>query len=725
MAAFPNEAPPRAPQDVEQFVKQLNITYKAVRLYPITSAIPRQGASEAVTLLNGFLSRNPVMLLQVSKEGLFHEGAQVFPASAAFTAFAREFYARNLVEVRFHAGVTDLDITRFLHQLDVPPEDILRQGGFEASLWEAGVNNITVAESSTRIVEKALEFDEESAPVSVEGEPWPPSVGRIDELMDGAAAGHARDQRILVRVLRDPGIVAGYLRGALHEGGGGGEVDLSSRIGALAHCIQFELPEDQDGLVRSIADAITSLESDARERLLRVRLLDEARRDDSVAEVVRDMGLDTVLDSILDTIEETPEVLAGLSRAVRNLATINVASSREALFGAVTDKMREKGASEGFISSVLESAAPAKLTVQERERPQEVQPVESILRLIDMTPEGRNLHAYDETIAPLRAEATRGATDGDVVAALVTIASIERRPDPFASVMALLEDSIALLVDQHEFEVAADAAEALLTALEDPALEQAQRMRLQQTLASLTAPASLRKVSGALRLYRHDSPEHAACRRLLSVLGESTIDPLLEVLADEPDMAARKAMVDLVSGMAERFIPQLGARVGDRRWYFVRNVVAILASTRSRDVLTYLQRTLRHADTRVRRETIRGVSTIRDPMADSLLVAALSDDDAQNVQLAARYLGSLGCTAAVPALEEAAEGNGRGNRDNGPRVEAIEALGRIGAPSSRAVLTELARRRGILGGRDRDIRTAAEAALATFGQAGPGGGGEQ
>lgn len=720
--AFPNEAPPRAPQDVERFVKQLNVTYKAVRLYPITSAIPRQGAAEALTLLTAFLGRNPVMSLQVTKEGLYHEGGQIFPASAAFTVFAREFYARNLVEVRFHAGATDLDITGFLHLLDVPPEDIARQGGFEAALWEAGVSNVTVTESSTRIVDKTLDAADE-VPLAFEGEPWPPTSGRIDDLMDGAAAGHARDQRVLVRVLRDPGIVAGYLREA--TSGAGTDVDLASRIGALAHCIQFELPDDQASLVRSIADAISSLEAGTREKLLRVRLLDEARRDESVADVVRDMGLDNVLDSILETVDETPEVLAGLARAIRNLATINAASTREALFGAVTQKMRAAGASEGFISSVLEAAAPAKLTVQERSRPEEVRPVESILRLIDMTPEGRTLHAYDETVAPLRAEAARGTTDGDVVASLVTIATIERRSEPFASVMSLLEDSIALLIDQHEFEVAADAAEALIAAVEEPTLEPTQKARLNKTVATLTSPASLRKVTSALRLYRHDSPEHAACRRLLSVLGESTIDSLLEVLADEPDMAARKAMVDLVSGMAERYIPQLGARVGDRRWYFVRNVVAILASTHSRDVLTYLQRTLKHADPRVRRETIRGVSTIRDATAETLLASALADDDAQNVQLAARYLGTLASAATVPALEEVARGAGRGNREDGPRIEAIEALGRIGAPSSQAVLLDLARRRGILGGKDREIRTAAEAALASFGRQPSGGGGEQ
>ena len=103
----------------------------------------------------------------------------------------------------------------------------------------------------------------------------------------------------------------------------------------------------------------------------------------------------------------------------------------------------------------------------------------------------------------------------------------------------------------------------------------------------------------------------------------------------------------------------------------------------------------------MRRETIRALSQMSDRLADEMLVAALSDDDAQNVQLAARYLGSEGCRSAVPTLEQVARGEGHGNRDNGPRVEAIEALGRIGAVEAMPTLRMLAGRRASLGGAKR------------------------
>jgi len=232
---------------------------------------------------------------------------------------------------------------------------------------------------------------------------------------------------------------------------------------------------------------------------------------------------------------------------------------------------------------------------------------------------------------------------------------------------------------------------------------------------SIASPESLARVTTALRRYRSDSAEYLACRRLLGVLGESMIDPLLEVLADEQDMAARKGLIELISSSAHDYIPELGARLNDPRWYLVRNVVAILSTTRSAAVLPYLQRTLRHSDARVRRETIRGLAGIRAAMSDSILAAALNDADAQNVQMAARYLGLVGARSAVPALEQVALGESLGNHDVPVRVEAISALAKLASPTSIAVMTELGRKPGMFGGGPpKEIREAALAALAAL-----------
>jgi HEAT repeat protein len=179
-------------------------------------------------------------------------------------------------------------------------------------------------------------------------------------------------------------------------------------------------------------------------------------------------------------------------------------------------------------------------------------------------------------------------------------------------------------------------------------------------------------------------------------------------------MSARRVLIETISANAGNHIPELGAQLIDQRWYYVRNVVSILAATHSPEALVHLQRTLRHGDARVRRETIRGLASIRTAMSDSMLMTGLDDADAQNVQVAANYLGSLKCVSAVAALELVARGQNRGSHDQVARVAAIEALSRIGEPSSVAVFRECSQKRGFLwfgAGQDKELRAAALAAL--------------
>lgn len=715
-----NEAAARVPVLVERFLRQLNVSLKAVKLYPPSGAIPQEAARTAIGALHAVLELEPVVQFTVSKDALYYGETPALADNPAFVSFARDFYNRQIAEVRFHSGLNVDELLRFLLALVSDPESIAAAGGFEAMLWEQGVSGISITEVSTRVVEVAgvappgVQGEGDSSQGhDFEGEPWPPLPARIDELAESAYSGRPRDQRLLVRVVREPDLVAEYLResrsgrGDVRE-----EIDLAGRIAALAHGAQFELPEDQEAIFRALSEAVMALEPDERRAMLRGKLIEEARHDDSVASVVKELGLDELFEALLQEVDETDAARAGLTRAIRNLALINMAS-REDMVSATRVAMTGRGYSSAFTDSVLNGVAPSHLTVRERPVSAQDRPIQTILRLIDLAPDDtKGPFAYDAAVQELREEASRGMGDGDVLAALVTLATLEGRSEKFASIMALVEDNLGLLIEQGAFETAADAAEALTRAEQVATLDPEQLKRLGAAVRVMASPTSLRNITTSLRLYRHDSPEYMACRRLLATLGEYSLTPLLEVLADEPDMASRKAMVDLISGMAIAYIDDLGGRLSDGRWYFVRNIVSILGSTRDPMALPYLRRTLRHNDERVRRETIRAFSSIKDKLAEEMLVAALADDDGQNVGLAARYLGAAGSLRAVPQLEGVARGDGRGSRDNGPRIEAIEALGRIGAPSSEALLRTIAKHRRLMGGaKGRELRAAADSAL--------------
>ncbi len=711
----------RAPAAIESLVKQLVVTYKAVKLYPPTSTIPRENAREVVSALRAQLRERSGVRIVVVKEGLFFESLPILPDQPAFAAFAHELYARKLSDVRFHSGVSETEVTAFLSVLLETPEEIEAAGGFEARLWERQVDGITIVSAATKIVDTSIP-DVVNEGV-VEDEAWPPDNDRIETLLGGAYGIKPREQRLLMRFVASPKLVNRYLQDvALARAASGPAAALAERVSMLARIANGELAEERHSLFRSIAEAVMGLDPETRHQLLVDRLLADARIDDAIAEVIRQLDLDEVCRALAEGLDPDPVSREGISRALRNLALISIAA-KDDVSEAARSALAEAGASEGDITEIMDQALPTHLQVIRKTEEKEKEPIDGVLKLIDLAP-SRDLMTDedDPELKALREEALANVSDGEVIAALVTIATLERRPDVFSSILAIVEGNLAMLVEWGEYEIAADAALALSTLSRDETLSEPLRARVSEVLKSLAEPDQIRIIARAMRVFAADSPEHATCRRLLSLLGGHTIDSLLEVLADEPDMAARKALVDLVTDLAPGHVQRLGEQVSDPRWYFVRNVISILGSTRGSDTLPYLGRTLRHPDARVRRETIRALSNIRDRLADEMLTAALADEDPQNVQLAARYLGGVGARGAVKALLAVAQGEGRGNRDVGPRVEAIEALGRIGDTGVIPALRSLTGRRSILrSGRLREVRAAAESALEVLASSETGG----
>ncbi|MGB4441954.1 MAG: HEAT repeat domain-containing protein [Coriobacteriia bacterium] len=709
--------PAHAPEAVERFVKQLLVAQRAVRLYPASSEIPQASVNDLLGMLRGLLREQPELRFQVTKDALLYNALPVLPGVKPFEAFARDFYHRNLAEVRFHSGVTPREVVDFLRVLQDPPEAISAAGGFEQRLWDLQVDGVTVRVVSTKIVDADL-TDESAAPIP--GQDWPPSRERIDELIDAAYGARPRDQRMLVRFTQNPRLVSRYLAELASEGRGGRPLTnlIAGRVVSLTHAAMAELTEDQPALFRSIAEALLSLDPDVCRDVLVERLLPESRLDAGVASMMRQFELGELCKALVEGLGPDAVSRDGLSRALRNLAVISL-HPREAVFDAAGAALRESGVTEEAVSSVLQGAAPAQLKVRQHEG--QGDSVESILRLVDLAPVAPE--ALDAEVSGLRDEVADGISDGDILVSVVTLITIERRSEMFASLMSIAEDGLSLLLELGEYADAVTAASALVSLRDDESLDLAQRDRVRWALVDMASPRNMRDVATAIRVHAAGTPVHDQCKQLIATLGGLTIAPLLEVLADEPDMAARKALIDMIGQMAPRHIAELADRTTDSRWYFVRNVVGLLGSTRDPAALQSLNRTLRHTDARVRRETIRAVASIRDMLAEQMLAAALTDEDSQNVGLAARYLGNLGSRSAVSALAAVARGDGRGNRELAPRIEAIEALGRLATPEAEAAILDVAHSRSILrSGRTREIQAAAEAALAAIARSRSGGG---
>lgn len=694
---------PTAPAVIERFVKQLVVSAKAVMLYPPSSNIPLQTAESAVAALALALRERSEVRLSVTRDGVQFEGAPVFATTAAYQAFANDLYLRRLCDVRFHAGTSARDVVAFLSALRLTPEELAETGGFEGRLWQQGVSTITVTETQVAVI----------AAGDVEGPAEELSREAVDELVSAAYSGARSEQLTLIKLAGDSSAIARYLMQTYASASGFANVKLmAERLSEIAEVVAEAAEDQRERAMSSLADAFGHFDPEVRRRLLVDELLPEARTNEAIAEVVQRIGVDNLCGMLVDQMDESRVSQEGIGRALRTLALLS-RSDREAIARSAAAAMQKEGVSASFAEAVIESVAPHHLRVSDGASARDASnPAAQIVRLIGLAPQSHRTREGEAEFAELAEEARRGITDGDVIEALVTLVGLDPRDAQFAGVMSLIEDSLDVLIERGEIDVAADVADILKQAAEDERFSEGQRQRLVRAVALFTKPSDIRMLAEAMRLYDRDTAEYQAARHLLDGLGSLAIEPLLEELAREPDMAARKSLVELLSEIAPNHIEELGSRTVDPRWYVVRNIISILGTTHAAASLPYIERALHHSEARVRREAIRALSSVPDTKAHMLLVAALSDDNAQNVQLAARYLGIAGIEAAIPSLEAVARGEGRGNRDSGPRVEAIEALGRMGARSSLPSLEAIAGRRSLVSGaRAKELRAAAHAAI--------------
>lgn len=190
---------------------------------------------------------------------------------------------------------------------------------------------------------------------------------------------------------------------------------------------------------------------------------------------------------------------------------------------------------------------------------------------------------------------------------------------------------------------------------------------------------------------------------------------LLLPLLDNPAGAIRSRAIQVLGDIGDHSAaPKLVKALLDKDPAVVREAINAVAQLGSPEAVGPLLKLCDHPDAKVRLSAIRALATYRFPQVipakDALPVVLkhLKKDTDRNRIEAARVLGAVKISEAVPALREAAAA--ASPRD--VRRAALEALGQIGDPGALPTLTEA------LADKDPDVRTSAAIAIGQLGKAG-------
>jgi len=182
--------------------------------------------------------------------------------------------------------------------------------------------------------------------------------------------------------------------------------------------------------------------------------------------------------------------------------------------------------------------------------------------------------------------------------------------------------------------------------------------------------------------------------RMVALMDDSAAEPMLDTLAESEARQVRRALLDRLLKLGPALGPHLLPRLGDERWYVVRNLLHLAAELPSAPEGLNAAQYAQHADMRVRREALR--VQFKDPAVRTRAICtALADEDPRVRRLALSAAAEGKCPeAAVPLVVALATGDD----DSALRVAAVRTLAAEGGRLSLDALLRLTdMRRSLLG----------------------------
>lgn len=155
-----------------------------------------------------------------------------------------------------------------------------------------------------------------------------------------------------------------------------------------------------------------------------------------------------------------------------------------------------------------------------------------------------------------------------------------------------------------------DSSPARAKRLDESKLRAADKVRLDQLTKSLN---------------EHPGCDIESCRSLLSALPIEILPHLVSALGDLEHYPTRKLVCDILAERGTDRIDLVGNGIFDKRWYVVRNVAIILGNIGGARACNYLEKAVKHADERVRREVVEALVRM-DPSDSNRLLRRVVDD---------------------------------------------------------------------------------------------------
>jgi HEAT repeat protein len=226
-------------------------------------------------------------------------------------------------------------------------------------------------------------------------------------------------------------------------------------------------------------------------------------------------------------------------------------------------------------------------------------------------------------------------------------------------------------------------------------------------------PEFIEKFVTAVTLWgKHD---RTGVEELSRVLAPVLRGPLTDALGEEDDLATRKLLLQLLTDMGPEVLDEAVKRLGDERWYVVRNMIHLIRELKGTQHAERINALSRSSNRRVASEAVRTLLQFNVPAAKPGLKLLLERPDPALFLEAVHLAGAYKVREVVPALLKLLDAKDAAGSAEDRKVKIIKALNEIGDPRALPALGRIAAPpRFFFGGSSERLRTAVYQGLESY-----------
>jgi hypothetical protein len=641
-------------------ILELNISRRNSRSYPEGHQVIDLALGKVLNSYEGLLRAGREIVIGVACDALLLGDLPLEKTNLIYRDFARVLFERGIGALVLREGLTLAELRSFIAILGARREDVYGAGGI-AEVWErAGIRAIGIRE-----IRYDLFTATEGARVG-RCAPKGAGTGLWESFARGLVGGFLAPE-VLDESLLDPELLAEALNRQFAALEGAGSPQARQEFDQVISDSDLRQVWDPDGdqaqvAYGKLASFVGNLSPGLRRQFLNSTFdINKIRGESTLEGFVRRLPAEVVIEALQDISQDQisvpPFVLGLLQQMSRHGSAAQGAGAVELSGQDLQEKLRtifREHAGEEFIPESYQHKLNKMMSAEK-------------IPLLGL----EGVHDLMDTLGPASME---GKTS-DILLLLLGLGGLTG--EEYASLARNLGETCTFFLQTGAYG-------QLLKVLRQAGAESLPAETRQELQGYFVRREFLEELLDGLQVWGKGKFSEVA--DLIWEIGTPCIEVLLDRLALAESMSLRRYLMDRLVEFGAVAGPAIVARLGDERWYFLRNLIGVIRSSELSLAVERLRPLARHADPRVSQDALRALLQFQDPETQLRIIQDLRGKS-HEVQLAAvRIAGKSSSPEISGILHAMVAAPGLSGKEYELKSAVLQALAEIGDHASLPVL---------------------------------------